>query len=1206
MVFSGGLIDKADLAKEKALLSEYEERIKIITLEEYTNKMIEGTSRKLIDLVKEKLDNEDWVSNVEKIEEDQIKVITKDKYIIIAKIGEDGSVEIVAEGKDDGEPYPSITLTQLPLEGTENEKIKIKVEAEVEKTSKTKKVTTVRIVKPERMKQEKEYTEGGVIFEVTENGVYTFEAETNMGKTKRKTIEINISKPESDIEITSEPTTPRNTESTGTQNGIAKGPINVEIKYGDNSYIKQYRKETDESWTEVNGTTASFTVTENIAIFAKYSDGTNSFKTVTYNIQNVDNVAPNAFSVTETHTTNSITVGASTTDTASEGASSTIAGILRYEYRIYKNNAWQGWQGANTFTGLTTGTYKVQAKAIDKAGNETVSSESANITLNSVSTEDIKVSSSPTTPRNTESTGTQNGIAKGPITVSITYGNSSYTRQYKIGTSGSWTNVTGTTASFNVTENVAIFARYFDGTNGFQTQAYNIQNVDNVAPNAFNVTETHTTNSITVGASTTDTASEGASSTIAGILRYEYRIYKNNAWQGWQGANTFTGLTTGTYKVQAKAIDKAGNETVSSESANITLNSVSTEDIKVSSSPTTPRNTGTAGTQNGVAKGPITVSITYGNSSYTRQYKIGTSGSWTNVTGTTASFTVTENVAIFARYFDGTNGFQTQAYNIQNVDNVAPTISSYNATVSKNVITATCTATDTASTGASNTTAGILRYEYSNGGTTYQTSNTFTVSTAGTYTIYMKAIDKAGNQTIVNKQVTVSSYTVTYNANGGSGAPASQTAISGINLTLSSTVPTRNGYTFLGWSTSSTATTATYAKGATYTANKTVTLYAVWKYNITGVEWTDISTPVSYGGGVNCNEGTIHLHSLKSKITLNVPGAGYKFTVTDDTSSSSYIKTYDESGTVINEIGDGKNSIKDKYITTTSNTRKVEVILESSGYLASTYLDVKVTKTDGTACKITDSRPEYTMSYYMNNGTSNLYNTIKVKKFEDVVYPTTNPTRSGYRFYKWSLQQDNVSTGAPYVSGDSTWYAIWNQIYTINYYKNDGTTTKYATQTGINGESLNVPTAPTRSGYPFIGWSTDKNARSGYTDKITVTGNANYYALWQQPSVTISSSYTWGWSYDSSTGTASGSGPGCTIIIPSAGYNITVTALSGGAATAYDSSGNALWNCNGNSLDSATGEKTYTTTGETTRITLGGTVSIKITLKDGSVCKITE
>ena len=44
------------------------------------------------------------------------------------------------------------------------------------------------------------------------------------------------------IEIASEPTTPRNTESTGTQNGIAKGPINVEIKYGDSSFENSIRK----------------------------------------------------------------------------------------------------------------------------------------------------------------------------------------------------------------------------------------------------------------------------------------------------------------------------------------------------------------------------------------------------------------------------------------------------------------------------------------------------------------------------------------------------------------------------------------------------------------------------------------------------------------------------------------------------------------------------------------------------------------------------------------------------------------------------------------------------------------------------------------------------------------------------------------------------------------------------------------------------
>ena len=173
-------------------------------------------------------------------------------------------------------------------EGGKNEKIKIKVEAEVEKTTKTKKVAIVRIVKPESIKQEKGYAEGGVIFEVTENGAYTFEAETNMGKTKRKTIEINISKPESDIEITSEPTTPRNTESTGTQNGIAKGQINVEIKYGDSSFEKQYKKETDENWTTVTGTAVNLTAS-NLSSYTVYtyyvtvSDGkaTTTGKTVT-------------------------------------------------------------------------------------------------------------------------------------------------------------------------------------------------------------------------------------------------------------------------------------------------------------------------------------------------------------------------------------------------------------------------------------------------------------------------------------------------------------------------------------------------------------------------------------------------------------------------------------------------------------------------------------------------------------------------------------------------------------------------------------------------------------------------------------------------------------------------------------------------------------------------------------------------------------
>ena len=71
-------------------------------------------------------------------------------------------------------------------------------------------------------------------------------------------------------------------------------------------------------------------------------------------------------------------------------------------------------------------------------------------------------------------------------------------------------------------------------------------------------------------------------------------------------------------------------------------------------------------------------------------------------------------------------------------------------------------------------------------------------------------------------------YTVSYNANGGSGAPSSQTKTYGVNLTLSSTVPTRAGYAFKGWATSSTGTVA-YPAGGTYSDNSAVTLYAVWE-----------------------------------------------------------------------------------------------------------------------------------------------------------------------------------------------------------------------------------------------------------------------------------------------------------------------------------------------------------------------------------------
>ena len=97
-------------------------------------------------------------------------------------------------------------------------------------------------------------------------------------------------------------------------------------------------------------------------------------------------------------------------------------------------------------------------------------------------------------------------------------------------------------------------------------------------------------------------------------------------------------------------------------------------------------------------------------------------------------------------------------------------------------------------------------------------------------------------------------YTVSYNANGGNGAPGSQTKTHGATLTLSNTVPSRAGYVFLGWAASSTATSASYQPGGAYTANAGIILYAVWKETVIPVTNVSISNvPLEIKVGETCS-----------------------------------------------------------------------------------------------------------------------------------------------------------------------------------------------------------------------------------------------------------------------------------------------------------------------------------------------------------------
>lgn len=82
-------------------------------------------------------------------------------------------------------------------------------------------------------------------------------------------------------------------------------------------------------------------------------------------------------------------------------------------------------------------------------------------------------------------------------------------------------------------------------------------------------------------------------------------------------------------------------------------------------------------------------------------------------------------------------------------------------------------------------------------------------------------------------------YTISYDANGGTNAPAPDSKDYGKTVNLSNTVPTRSGYTFMGWSTGSSSTSAAYHPNDEFSINTSITFYAVWQINTYTVTLTD-------------------------------------------------------------------------------------------------------------------------------------------------------------------------------------------------------------------------------------------------------------------------------------------------------------------------------------------------------------------------------
>lgn len=183
----------------------------------------------------------------------------------------------------------------------------------------------------------------------------------------------------------------------------------------------------------------------------------------------------------------------------------------------------------------------------------------------------------------------------------------------------------------------------------------------------------------------------------------------------------------------------------------------------------------------------------------------------------------------------------------------------------------------------------------------------------------------------------INTYTVSYNANGGSGAPGSQTKTFGQALTLSGTKPTRPNYTFKGWSTNKSAVSAEYTAGGSYYTDSSVTLYAVWELAYWSPKINNISL-------ARCNsDGTLNSYGTYVKVVFNweccqIIGSnpigsitvGYA-TIGSTTFTNTAVTASGNKGTSSVVIGDNKLSVDNQY------NIQITIIDSKKGTSASTY-----------------------------------------------------------------------------------------------------------------------------------------------------------------------------------------------------------------------------------------------------------------------------
>ena len=378
-----------------------------------------------------------------------------------------------------------------------------------------------------------------------------------------------------------------------------------------------------------------------------------------------------------------------------------------------------------------------------------------------------------------------------------------------------------------------------------------------------------------------------------------------------------------------------------------------------------------------------------------------------------------------------------------------------------------------------------------------------------------------GNQTLY-AHWTMNTYSISYTLNGGS-LSGQKTSYNVNTDSFTLPTPTKNGYTFTGW-TGSNGTTAqksvTIAKGST--GNKSYT-----------ANWTPTNYSISYslnGGSLSGQKTSYNIET--ANFTLPTPSkSGYAFTGWTGTGLSGLTKTV-----TVSKGSTGNRSYTAHFEKTVTATFRY-------------YNNQTVTVTG----KITDSATS-----------------VAVKA------PAASGTPSGYTFRGWSTNSAaNASANAAAsasvtISGNVTYYASYSKSVTATFYyctlaadnytyangaqrSAAASATQYLGYTGtVVNSNISIPSAVTAShggasAQNYAGVSKDTNSTSTVTPTTAYT---KYYAVYTEPL----KFYYYNGTTDTSTSVTR------RMLSNGSTYSNSLSA-SAPAPAAYDGAAFAWWSC---------------------------------------------